>query len=337
VVAKKALIVFLTSVLCALGGGQIAAEPLKLTGVSLAGAEFGNMPGQAGKDYFYPSQSDVNELLLRGVGVFRLPFRWERLQRDLNGPLDPDESARMVSAVEAMTSKGARVIVSPHNFGRYNDKTIGSPEVPSAAFAKFWGELAVLFRDNSLVIFGLMNEPHDMPTEQWRDAANEAIAAIRAVGASNLLLVPGNAWTGGQSWASSEYGTPNAIAMAAVHDPLDNFAYEIHQYFDADYSGTHAVCEHADIGVQALKGVTDWLKSQKRRAFLAEFASTVDATCLQAMDNTLYYVEDHPDAWFGWTYWAAGSWWGQHPLSAQPTPNGDPPQLQTLLTHIRAY
>jgi len=45
-----------------------------------------------------------------------------------------------------------------------------------------------------------MNEPHDMPTELWRDDANRAIRAIRQDEAQNLILVPGNAWTGGWSW-----------------------------------------------------------------------------------------------------------------------------------------
>ncbi len=49
---------------------------------------------------------------------------------------------------------------------------------------------------NPKVIFGLMNEPHDLPTENWLTAANVAIAAIRATGATNLITVPGNAFTG---------------------------------------------------------------------------------------------------------------------------------------------
>lgn len=35
-----------------------------------------------------------------------------------------------------------------------------------------------------------------MPTELWFASVNPTIAAIRATGATNLILVPGNAWTG---------------------------------------------------------------------------------------------------------------------------------------------
>ena len=40
-------------------------------------------------------------------------------------------------------------------------------------------------KDNDRVIFGLMNEPNTMATEQWGAAAQGAINAIRATGAAN--------------------------------------------------------------------------------------------------------------------------------------------------------
>jgi endoglucanase len=86
-------------------------------------------------------------------------------------------------------------------------------------------------------MFGLMNEPNSMDTNLWRDTAQGAINAIRATGASNMILVPGNAWTGAWSWTSNYYGTPNSVAMASITDPKNNFAFEAHQYFDGDSSG----------------------------------------------------------------------------------------------------
>ena len=94
-----------------------------------------------------------------------------------------------------------------------------------------------------------MNEPNEMQTETWLEDANAAIAAIRSAGATNLLLVPGNSWTGGQSWYQDWYGTPNAQVMQNISDPLDNYWYEIHQYMDVDYSGQHSTCANETIGV----------------------------------------------------------------------------------------
>ena len=31
--------------------------------------------------------------------------------------------------------------------------------------------------------------------------------------------------------------------MLSIEDPADNFAYEVHQYFNADWTGTSADCQ----------------------------------------------------------------------------------------------
>ena len=38
--------------------------------------------------------------------------------------------------------------------------------VPNSDFANFWGQVASIYKTNIHVIFGLMNEPNTMPTEQ---------------------------------------------------------------------------------------------------------------------------------------------------------------------------
>ena len=83
--------------------------------------------------------------------------------------------------------------------------------------------------------FGLMNEPNGVAATQWLAAANAAIAGIRASGAQNLVLVPGVRWTGAHSWYSGDSGS-NAAVMGGVVDPLDHYAYELHQYLDSDSS-----------------------------------------------------------------------------------------------------
>jgi len=48
----------------------------------------------------------------------------------------------------------------------FTGSVIGNTSDPKAAttaqFAAFWGELALRFKNNPKVIFGLNNEPHDM-------------------------------------------------------------------------------------------------------------------------------------------------------------------------------
>ena len=152
---------------------------------------------------------------------------------------------------------------------------IGSDTVSSDDFADFWGRLARQFANQPDVTFGLMNEPHDMPAEQWLDAANAALARIRGERADNLVLVPGTAWTGAHSWEGGSYGTPNGEVMLGVVDPVDNFAYEVHQYFDDDFSGTKENCSRAKDAVAAIEtfsplAARQWQARLSRRIRRAE-------------------------------------------------------------------
>src|SRR5690606_2789173 len=106
----------------------------------------------------------------KGMNVFRLPFRWERLQRTLEGDFDSGELTALRTIVSAAKREGADIILDPHNYARYGEDIIGSDEVPNEAFADFWSRLADQFVDDDKIIFGLMNEPSqlgDNGTENW--------------------------------------------------------------------------------------------------------------------------------------------------------------------------
>ncbi len=306
-----------------------------LPGVNLAGAEFGNnIPGTPGTDYEYPTHAEVDYFVGKGLTTFRIPFRWERLQRELNGAFDPAELARLQDIVGYATGKGAYVIVDPHNYARYNNNVVGTGGLPDAALADLWRRLAALYAGNDHVIFGLMNEPNSMPTEQWLSAANAAIAAIRAAGAPNLVLVPGNAWTGAHSWEETWYGSANAVVMLGVVDPMNRYAYEAHQYLDGDQSGTSPTCTSATAGSERLAAFTSWLIANHKRGFLGEFGGGRNATCYAALDDMLAHVDAHRDVWLGFTYWAAGPRWGNYDFTLEPTGGVDAPQLASITPHV---
>jgi endoglucanase len=267
------------------------------------------------------------------MNVFRLPFRWERLQRSQLADFDAQELGRIDTFVGYATGKGAWVILDPHNYARYFGEGVGEG-VPVEAYADFWSKLADHFKGNGLVAFGLMNEPHDMSTERWRDDANAAIAAIRGTGASNLILVPGNGWTGAWAWLEGYYGTANAEVMGTIDDPLDNFVFEVHQYLDTDGSGTSGDCVSSTIGVERLTAFTGWLEDNGFRAFLGEFAGGANATCTEALDGMLDYMDARPERWMGWAWWAAGPWWGDYMFSIEPSGGEDRPQMSLLEEHL---
>ena len=217
----------------------------------------------------------------KGMNVIRLPFRWERLQQSANASFNTTEFNRLNAFVSAATAKDVSVILDPHNFARYypdpgnyqssSQGLVGS-DVPNSVFGNFWFRVADVYRTNGRVIFNLVNEPNTMPTEQWVSAANAAIAAIRAAGATNLILVPGNAWTGAWTWNQNWYGTPNAQAMLNIVDPGNNYAYDVHQYLDSNGSGGSTNIVSPTIGAERLAGFTQWLRNNNRKGFLGEFA-----------------------------------------------------------------
>ncbi len=310
-----------------------------LRGVSLAGAEFGEhtLPGTYMREYVYPHHSYVpgyespKYFAEKGMNHFRLPFRWERLQPELGEDLDAAELERLQRTVSAYRELGMKVVLDPHNYGRYQEHLIGSDEVPAAAFFDFWHELAQLYKHDEHIIFGLMNEPHDMPSEQWRDAANAAVAAIRGTGAKNLILVPGNGWSGAHSWNQDWYGTPNAELMLSIEDPGNNYAFEVHQYLDSDSSGRSDTCVDEEVGVRRLKQFTKWARMHQRRGYLGEFNGGDNPTCKAGVQRMLNHVESNPDVYIGWAFWAAGPWWNTHPRVLEPKSGVDAPQMDWLM------
>jgi endoglucanase len=294
-------------------------------GVNLAGADFAEseIPGAVGVHYQYPNQAEVDYFSKKGMNIFRLPFLWERLQPSLNGEFDSAEIARIDLFVNQTTAKGKIVILDPHNYARYGKGRtavaedtsggkylIGSSGVPYAAFNDLWKRLALRYKANNKVVFGLMNEPYDMPTANWVKAANGAIAAIRGVQASNLILVPGNRFSGAWSWTFSDKdGASNAEAMLQIKDPYNWSWFEVHQYLDKYSSGTEDVCDNSVIGTEPLKNFTKWLRDNGKKGFLGEFASPQNAKCDKALEDLVGYMENNGDVWRGWTYWAAGPFW----------------------------
>ncbi|MFB9914378.1 glycoside hydrolase family 5 protein [Rhizobium paknamense] len=307
-------------------------------GVNLSGAEFGDVGGKPFKDYAYPSEATIRYFAEKGFNSARLPFRWEHLQPEPGKDLAEEELQRLDATIKSLKSQRMRIILDPHNFGIYYGKQVNTADVPVEVFADFWGRLAEHYANDPAIVFGLMNEPFDMPASQWLAAANGAIAAIRATGAKNLILVPGVSWTGAHSWESESYGGANGVIMLGVKDPGNNYAYEVHQYFDEDFSGTHDNCSRAADAVAAIDNVTRWLRKNGKRGYLGEFGAPGAPACVDAIRSMTAAVEKNSDRWVGWAYWSAGDWWPESEmLNIQPGKSGDRPQLAGLQPFLKDY
>ena len=320
----------------AVSSAHAGPADLCFRGLNISGAEYGEADGVEGVDYTYPSAATVSYFSAKGFDTVRLPFRWERLQPILGERLEPNELERLKASVAGLRAKGFMVILDPHNYGYHSGLQIGSSEVSSRQFAQFWIRLAAEFANQDGIAFGLMNEPHDIAPLVWLDAANQAIAGIRAVGARNLILVPGTHWTGVVSWPEDFGQGSNADVMINVFDPVDNFAFEVHQYMDKDFSGTNEACVKADVAVDGLRKLSEWLRTHGKRAFLGEFGGSKEPECLAGLTRMTDQMASDSDVWLGWTYWAGGDWWSpEEGNNIQPTAEGDRAQLSVLLPALK--
>lgn len=304
-------------------------EPLR--GVNLSGAEFNSsrVPGALNKDYVYPNDADIDYIRSIGGNIIRLPFRWERVQPILFQPLDPAEVRELAATVSKANSRGQCVILDVHNYAVYRGQPIGSTSVPADAFYDLWKRLAAQFNDPDKTIYGLMNEPAKISIDQWAPVAQQAVDEIRKTGSKNLILAPGGRWSGAHEWLKPQGATSNAIAFAGFRDPLNRTWLEVHQYADGNYSGTKQECVDPSRLKKIMGDVTAWARQNGKKLFLGEFGVASNENCLAALDTMLEGMSD-TSVWRGWTYWAAGRWWGNYPMSIQPKNGSEAPQTAVL-------
>lgn len=317
------------------GAGPVTAPSrVALRGVNFAGADFSGqkLPGRPGWDYIYPVPDQLDWAAASGFTVIRLPVLWGRLQPVLMTSLDAAELGRLQAFVTDATKRQLAVVIDIHDYGAYRGQMVGSTAVPDTAFADLWRRIAIVFAPNHTVLFGLMNEPHDRPASPWATSLQAAIHAIRTTGAVNRILVSGVGWDNARNFVSGAgYGTPNATALDALVDPGHALLFEVHQYLDHDFSGTHSDCRSPTQAVALLQPFTDWLKAKHHQGFLGEFGAAPTPECLAALSAMLRLMNDHRDVWAGWTYWAAGAWWGpNYPFSVEPQGGVDRPQMSVL-------
>jgi endoglucanase len=321
----------LLSLALALPAAAQAAPALR--GVNLSGLELnpGQLPGRLNFDFVAPTDAELAQAAAAHLTVIRLPVEWARLQPRLNAPLDPAMLSTVQSTIAAAEHHGLQVILDIHDYGSYRGAQIGTAAVPVSAFADLWTRLAQTFAADPHVIFGLMNEPHDIDATAWATAEQATLNAIRGTGAHNLVLISGTGWDGAHNFTTGEnYGTPNAIALANIQDPANNMAIELHQYLDPDFSGSHPGCTDPQTARTLIAPATDWLRAHNKKAFLGEIAASGSPACLASLSAVLGAINAAPDAWLGWAYWAGGPWWGDYMFTIDPKNGADRPQMQVL-------
>lgn len=218
-------------------------------GVNLAGLEFGTNEnfnssnrGGLGVNYFAEPAESIAFLADQGVKMIRLPVRWERIQPVLYGPLDEPYSNEVSALLKACESYGIDVILDLHNYGKYFESSgmlaFSDGTLNEGHLIDVWQKMDQQFGQNqSILAYGLMNEPKDEPPQQegariWENVSQKTLTVLRDSGIENTIIIAGYNWSKVSTW--SEYHPTGWI-----QDPLNNFRYEAHHYWDADSSGTY--------------------------------------------------------------------------------------------------
>ncbi|KAB8349666.1 hypothetical protein FH972_023684 [Carpinus fangiana] len=304
-----------------------------MAGVNIAGCDLGVgtdgsfSPSDFDKMYGCPTSvgppqmqhfSDVDKF-----NVFRIPAPWQsfvgnNLEAD---PVQLDDTFmnQYDGILQSCLSLGASCIIDIHNYARWWGQIVNQGGPESVKLAQTWARLAERYASNEKVIFGIMNEPHDLDINNWAGVVQDAVTAIRNAGATSQTIL-----LAGTSFASAGgFGDQSGPALSGVKNPdgsVDNLVYEVHQYFDSDTSGTHTECSVDNAGTFSALG--DYLRGAGRKAFVGEIGGGDNQGCYDLIGASLDVINQYSDVYLGWTSWAAGNWWPEYELNELPNDDG---------------
>ncbi|GAP84641.2 putative glycoside hydrolase family 5 protein [Rosellinia necatrix] len=213
-----------------------------------------------------------------------------------------------------------------HNYARWNGGIIGQGGPSNDQFASLWSQLATKYASEAGVMFGLMNEPHDVPDiHAWAASAQAAVTAIRqaeaaAGGSAHTILIPGNDWTGAGPFPTNS--GPALLGIANPDGTAAGLVFDVHKYSDTDGSGTHTECVTDNIS-SAFAPLADWLRANGRQALNTEMGGGNTDSCARYVCAQIAYLNQNADVYLGYVGWAAGSFNpATYELSEVPANNG---------------
>ncbi|KAF7348554.1 Glycoside hydrolase family 5 protein [Mycena venus] len=301
---------------CAPNSPAPGSGTLKFTGVNIAGFDFGcNSDGSCTPGAAFPPLTQYFALGADGAGqmmhfvnddgynTFRLPVAWQFFTNYVLGaPIDADNMVKYDALVQACLATGAFCIIDMHNYARWETGIIGQGGPTNDQFAATWGEIAAMYKDNPKIIFGIMNEPHDVPDiNLWAASVQAAVTAIRKAG-----QVLGNALK----------------KVVNLDGSTTNLIFDVHKYLDFDNSGTNPECTTNNIN-EAWAPLAQWLRCNGRQAFNTETGGGYQtASCMTFMCQQIAFQAQNSDVFLGYVGWAAGNFFTGYVLSELPAENG---------------
>lgn len=320
--------------------GELPDRDKAIIGVNLASACGGTVHGSVGTNYFYPTRKDLYYFKSQGMRLFRFPFRWERVQHELNGELDLKQDVDSMKKIIAEAERlGMYVMPDMHNYCRYTIKdakhTFGTSDVlTKEAYADVWRKLAAEFNDfTNIYGYDIMNEPYGLEKGVWKEYAQAAIDAIREVDMKNAIVIEGESYASASKWPSL------SDDLKTLNDPADNLIFQAHCYFDATSEGLYKKgtfdleVAKATQHIDRLRPFVEWLKENGLKGIVGEFGvPRDDARWLMMLDEACEYLTEN-GVWG--TYWVGGEGYANDHVSVQPL--GDFTEERAQMRILRPY
>lgn len=318
---SKILIFMMFQICCtsAFAAGQCAST---IKGINLAGPEFG---AKVTDYYRFPTKENAAYYNSVGFDTIRLPLKWERLQPVLFQNLDSAYLKQIIDVLDIAQLNKQKVLLDLHNYGRYNDKVVGSvPEVPIKSFYDVWNKIASAVGAHPAVFaYGLMNEPHGMGDSRlWPAIAQAGVDGVRSVDMTHTLFVAGDGWSNVLNWSKNN-------PAPFVKDPSNKVVYEAHIYFDDNSSGTYKVgvadpsVNLPKLVIDRLTPFIDWLSKYSQNGVIGEWGVPKDGSWTPVIDTFLSTTDANC---LGWFFWGGGLSQGNI-LSLEPMNGVDKPQI----------
>lgn len=317
----------------------IAQDLPIVLGINLCGGELNEqqMPGTYNEHYAYPTKEEVDYFAKKGFKTVTIPFRWERIQKNIGGDLDYQEVGEIKKVVGWCADKGMQVILSMHNLGRYKkngiEYIVGSLAVSRNDFAEVWSRIVSSFAGYSNIYgYELMADPHEMQGFDWFTTAQQATNAIREADKKTFIIITGDNYGAPESWVQYSDNLKN------IKDPADKILYNAHCYFDIDFTGKYLfgyeqnqVDENA--GVKRVMPFVKWLQDNGKKGMIGQFGiPDTDPRWLKLTEVFLKYLADNK---INANYWASGKRWNGNPLSLYPLSQTDRPQMSALQAYLK--
>ncbi len=227
--------------------------PYRLLGVNRSSGEFACIQGNGMWDG-PADQASVDAMKTWNVHVVRLPLNEECWLGTSSVPAGGTSGAPYRQAVRdyvnLLVANGITPIVELHwSYGQYTGLGAGCSDVKASCqkpmpdmqyTPTFWTQVARMFRGNNAVVFDLFNEPYPDAANGWTDMTaawtclrdggtctgigyevagmQTLVNAVRATGATNVILTGGLTWTNDLSqWLQYKPKDRTGNLMASWH------------------------------------------------------------------------------------------------------------------------